>query len=95
MKKILYAILITLLFIPTVIFAKDKDINIYLFHGQECPHCEEERQFLDKYLRKNENVHLHSYEVWHNEENAKNFMTTFNVATFGEKKIKLHIKQNP
>ena len=71
MKKLLYALLITLLFIPTIIFAKDKDINIYLFHGQECPHCEEERQFLDKYLEKHENVHLHSYEVWHSEENAK------------------------
>ena len=73
MKKIIYTILITLLFIPIAICAQEKDINIYLFHGQECPHCEEEREFLDTYLKKHTNVHLYSYEVWHDEDNAKKF----------------------
>ena len=69
MKKIIYAILITLLFVPILVFGKEKDINIYWFHGSECPHCQEEKEFLDKYLEKHENVHLISYEVWHNDAN--------------------------
>ena len=24
----------------------DKKVNLYLFYGQECPHCEEERRWL-------------------------------------------------
>ncbi len=71
MKKIIYTILITLLFLPIFVFADGKDMNIYLFHGQECPHCEEERQFLDSYLKKHPNIHLYSYEVWHNDENQE------------------------
>ncbi len=69
MKKIIYVLLVTLLFIPTILFASEKEINIYWFHGQECPHCKEEKVFLDKYLQKNPNVHLVDYEVWHNDDN--------------------------
>lgn len=73
MKKLIYVILITLLFIPTILFASEKDINIYWFHGKECPHCQEEKVFLDKYLDKHKNVHLVDYEVWHNDENMVKF----------------------
>ncbi len=73
MKKIIYAILVTILFIPIMVFGKEKDINIYLFHGAECPHCKEELAFLDIYLEKHPNVHLYKYEVWHDEENVKKF----------------------
>ncbi len=69
MRKLIYAILLTILFIPTLVFGKEKEINIYWFHGAECPHCQEEEVFLDKYLDKNKNVHLYSYEVWHSEAN--------------------------
>ena len=69
MKKILYTVFITLLFLPIFVFAEGKDINIYWFHGEECPHCKEEKVFLDKYLEKNTNVHLYDYEVWHNNDN--------------------------
>ena len=69
MKKLIYVLLVTLLFIPTVLFASGKDINVYWFHGEECPHCKEEKVFLDKYLKKNKNVHLVDYEVWHDDDN--------------------------
>jgi len=69
MKKIIYTILITLLFLPIFVFAEGKEMNIYWFHGKECPHCKEEKVFLDKYLEKNKNIHLKAYEVWHDEEN--------------------------
>ena len=46
-------------------------INLYLFHGSTCPHCAEEKVWLedmkDKY--KNE-VNFYYYEVWENANNA-------------------------
>ncbi len=46
-------------------------VTLYLFYGRECPHCEEERNWLkdiekkyDKYLD------IKIYEVWHDEKNS-------------------------
>ena len=48
---------------------KDK-MTLYLFYGEECPHCEDEKKFLedikDKY-KKYLNIEL--YETWHNKKN--------------------------
>ncbi len=50
----------------------DNKINLYLFHGQDCPHCAEEKVWLeeikDKYRDK---VNFYYYEVWYNTDNAK------------------------
>ena len=45
-----------------------KEINIYLFHGDGCPHCAEEINYLST-LDPND-VKIIKYEVWYNEENA-------------------------
>ena len=48
----------------------DNKINLYLFHGAECPHCEEERDWLEvikKDYQKYLNVYY--YEVWHDSDN--------------------------
>jgi len=55
---------------------KDKVIegkmNIYLFHGAECPHCKEEAEWLKKIKTQYGNyVNVIKYEVWHDEENQK------------------------
>ena len=49
MKKVINYLLLFVLFIfPINIFAKENDtITLYLFHGDGCPHCEEEMKFLD------------------------------------------------
>ncbi len=50
----------------------DNKINLYLFHGQECPHCEEEREWLDTIKDKyKDSLNIYYFEVWHNDENAK------------------------
>lgn len=51
---------------------KDEEkINLYLFHGQDCPHCAEEKVWLeeikDKYKKE---LNVYYYEVWYNAENA-------------------------
>ena len=40
------------------------------FFGTECPHCIEMKILVAK-LEKEEGVKIHSFEVWHNEDNAK------------------------
>ena len=51
---------------------EDNKINLYLFHGKECPHCAEEKVWLedikDKY---NDEMNFYYYEVWYDKENAK------------------------
>lgn len=50
----------------------DQKITVYLFHGQECPHCAEEKEFLES-LENNykDKVNFVFYEVWHDEQNAQ------------------------
>ena len=51
---------------------EDKKINLYLFHGQECPHCEEEREWLDTIKDEyKDSLNIYYFEVWHNDDNAK------------------------
>ena len=67
MKKIsLLIILIFTMFFTINVSAKE--IELYLFHGDGCPHCAEEINFLGT-LNPND-VHINKYEVWYNEENA-------------------------
>ncbi len=49
-----------------------KKINLYLFHGAECPHCADEKQWLKiiEYKYKNK-LNVYYYEVWHNKDNDK------------------------
>ena len=50
----------------------DKKANLYLFHGQECPHCEEERTWLKDIEEKyKDSLNVYYFEVWNNEDNAK------------------------
>lgn len=68
--KILFIIT---LFFPIVIFGKAKELNIYLFYGDKCPHCAELEKFLEQYLDDNKNVILNKYEVWSNKENQEKY----------------------
>ena len=68
MKKLIVAIMLLLFIIPFNIKAEEK-INIYLFHGQECPHCEAEREYLKDLEASNPDVKVYYYEVWHNKVN--------------------------
>lgn len=66
MKKII----ILLIFLLFPLYVDAKEVNLYLFYGQECPHCKEELAYLDE-LQDIYDFNIVKYEVWHNEENAK------------------------
>lgn len=74
MKKFLIGIILLLIIIPFNVKASDKVINLHLFYGAECPHCEAEITFLDKYLSDKDNVRLYKYEVWHNTNNQNKLL---------------------
>lgn len=67
MKKL---IILGIMFFSFIFPVEAKEVNLYLFYGAECPHCEEELKYLDT-LEDVYNFNIIKYEVWHNEENAK------------------------
>ena len=51
---------------------KDGKVNIYLFWGDGCPHCKEEKLFLKSIENEYGNLfNVYEFGVWHNEENEK------------------------
>ncbi len=44
-------------------------VNIYFFYGDGCPHCADEKPFLEELNLKNKEVKIYSFEVW---KSAKN-----------------------
>ncbi len=53
------------------IFVQAKEVNLYLFHGDGCPHCAKEREYLEQLKDKYPNLQVHLYEVWYKEENQE------------------------
>lgn len=51
----------------------DEIVNIYLFWGDGCPHCEEEIPFLQHLIDDvyHDRILVHEYEIWYNQENAE------------------------
>jgi thiol-disulfide isomerase/thioredoxin len=67
MKKwIVSIVLFFLFFIPKV---SAKEVTLYLFHSESCPHCKSERQFLEDIKEEYPDVAFVEYEVSSNKEN--------------------------
>lgn len=64
--KILSIFILSLCFILPVNAKEKNDITLYLFHGDGCPHCAEEEEFLEKY---EDSLNIEMYEVWYDDEN--------------------------
>lgn len=54
-----------------VVYDENK-LNIYMFWGKGCPHCEEEWKFLNRIAPKYyDKIHVYGFEVWNSKENQK------------------------
>lgn len=75
MKQKLLIMFLSLLFLyPVNLKAmEEKKINLYLFYGKECPHCEKEITYLTNYLSKENNIKLYKYEIWHDKSNQNKY----------------------
>ena len=50
----------------------DDKLNIYLFYGKECPHCENELKFFKNIDSEYKSIYnFYKFEVWHNENTAE------------------------
>lgn len=70
-KKIVYSIFLSFLFLVSGnAFAEEKNIvNVYFFWGNGCPHCANEKPFLEKLEKENDYIRINRYEVWESKEN--------------------------
>ena len=86
MKKIIKIIAIFLFLLPLGVFAKDRNITLYLYYGKGCPHCEEEMKFLNKIEKKYSNLKIVKKEVWYNDNNSSELQKvndTFSIDRIG------------
>ena len=79
MKKIIsFCLLLVILLLPLTVKAENK-VTLYLFHGDGCPHCAEEMEYLNSIESKYENLEIVKYEVWYNDENASLLQDIYNA----------------
>lgn len=70
LKKLLFILIICILFLPTVSANTEKNlVNIYLFYSDSCPHCAAEKKLLNEIEEDYDNVRIYKYEVSKNEGN--------------------------
>ncbi len=63
--------------LPSGIKKEDGKVNIYLFWGDGCPHCEEFKEFMDHLESDYQDLYnLYEFETW-NDSNNKNLMDVF------------------
>ncbi len=74
MKKFIFtlAFLVLLLAGANQAAAAEKTV-IYFFWGEGCPHCAEEKPFLEEMESKYPELEVKSFETWNNQENQKLF----------------------
>lgn len=58
------------------------DVPVYFFYGDGCPHCADEKPFLEKLARNNPRITLYSYETWYVPENSVLFKQMAAVLNF-------------
>ena len=85
--KYLFVVFVAFLAMPFMVFADDTEatptptpaeteetpskVNVYLFRGEGCPHCEEMLEFSDSIEEEfGQYYTMNTYEVWYNQDNA-------------------------
>lgn len=74
-KSIIIGLLLIMFFvIPSKCFAESKKVNVYIFRGEGCPHCEEAIEWFEGTLAEDEEYkdlyNLVKYEVWYDQTNS-------------------------
>lgn len=75
LKKLFFILLVVgFLIVPNFSFIQAQEkITLTLFHGEECPHCQVERAFLNDLKKEASDLEVIEFEVWHSEANRKLF----------------------
>lgn len=75
-------LLLLLLFTATTTYAQDR-VNLYLFYSTTCPHCANERQFLDIIEDEYPYLTIHEYETGKNRQLFKKIADELEIERFG------------
>lgn len=67
MKKIIYGLILFFMMLTGV---SAKEVTIHLFYSSTCPHCAEEKEYLNELLSERNDIKLDMYEVTSNQENS-------------------------
>lgn len=62
-------IILVLFFIAKPSFGQEKQITIHFFWGNGCPHCADQKVFLEELKSKYPSIKIQNYEVWYNSKN--------------------------
>ena len=93
MKKIkifIFALLL-MLFIPS---AKAEEIKLYLFHQSTCPHCKEEREFLETIKDNYKELNIVGYEVDTNRMNYNFYLKVMDKTNINSNSVPVTIIGN-
>ena len=64
MKKVVVFLVAFFAMLSSVLADTDKNlVNIYLFHSNTCPHCQEEIKTLEEFLKEYDNIKIYKYEI--------------------------------
>ena len=85
MKKIISLLFVLILsfFLIIPAGAKEKNVTVYFFHGDGCPHCASEEKMLKRVSKK---VKVVKYEVWYNTDNEElmnKIRSAYNIEAVG------------
>lgn len=71
LKQILLIFILSIfIMVPLNVKASQRQVNVYMFYGKTCPHCEEATTYLNS-IKDKYNLKLYRYEVWYNDDNQK------------------------
>ncbi len=68
-NKIFLFIMLPLLILAPLKVSALNEVNIHLFYGDGCPHCEKEMVYLEEMKDHYNNITIYKYETWKNESN--------------------------
>ncbi len=71
--------LVNLIAFISPVLAGDKVVNIYFFYSQTCPHCAQQKPFMEYIDQHNEEVKLHAYEVSEYPEKWRDFLAQYQI----------------
>jgi thiol-disulfide isomerase/thioredoxin len=73
LKKIFLPILLLVLFFGLKQASASNETTVYFFWGNGCPHCEEQKPFMEEMKNKYPGLEVKMYEAWENPQNANLF----------------------
>ncbi len=79
MKKLLILIFTIIIVLPLGVYAEGEKkeankepVNVYIFHGETCPHCQETFEWFESIEEEyGDYFNLVTYEVWNDAENSE------------------------